>query len=617
MPTLPSPRPSKWRSWLRIPVEPENYQPPRRGILLLWCFIAGLFFIFILRFWYLQVHMGEEFSRQAQANRLREERIIAPRGRILDHKGRPLADNRLAYGISLVREDCPDIPATLAQISAWTGLPLAQIQEKYRADRRKGRPFEPMLLVPEMSFEQAAFIEANMISWPGVSISLRSLRHYPEKELFAHLLGYVAEASEKDMEADSDLNMGDLVGRQGLELTQEKTLRGRKGLNAAEVDAMGRALNKRLINAPVNGTDVRLAIDRDLQRACWEALGGEAGSVVVMEPNTGKLRALVTAPSYDNNLFASGISRKNWEALSKDPRFPLQNRVLQSVYPPGSVWKLMMTTLFLEQGIKPEQSVRCSGSVRVGNLTFRCWKRSGHGTVNMRRGVMESCDVYFYNFSTKVGIDKISAFAKQAGFGAPTGIDLPHEKGGLVPSREWKKARTKTGYWGQGDTLNVSIGQGATLTTPLQIAVNIALYLNGGKVLKPQVLDDAPVVVRSHVPAAASSLDFVQEAMRQTARAGTARVVSRPDADMGGKTGTAQVVKLRMQGGRVLKTKELPWEQRDHAWIGTWGKKGDKEYIVVVMVEHGGGGSSVAGPVAKKVYDHLFGTPVRAEGKKK
>ena len=595
------------RSWLKIQVESEGYQPPRGGVILLQVLVGLLFFVFVVRFWYLQMHRGAEFAQQAQNNRLRIERIFAPRGRIMDDQGKVLADNRTAYGLSLVREDCPDIPATLAQISAWSGIPLPQIWDKFRQDRFKVKSFEPLLMITDIDFDLVARIESEIYAWPGLEIVVRTKRSYPEKDLFAHVLGYVAEANEQEMAADSALAMGDLVGKQGLELELEKQLRGRKGLYDVEVDAHSRVLGKFLREEPRGGKEIRLSLDRDLQEAAWNALGGEAGCVVVMEPNTGKLRALVTSPAYDNNLFAAGTSQRDWDALRTNSRFPLQNRVIQSVYPPGSVWKLVVAAMLLERGVTPRESVNCSGQVTLGNQIFRCWKRGGHGSQDMQNALINSCDVYFYQMGERMGIDKLEEFAKASGFGRPTGIDLPHEKSGLVPSKDWKRRRFGR-PWVRGETYNVSIGQGYTLVTPVQMAVFVSGLLNGGDLLKPQLLDDAQREIKGRIPAKPSTLNFVVEAMRKTAAGGTARVVGRKDADMGGKTGTAQVVKLKMAANdRRLRTHEMEYAQRDHAWVTTWGIKDGKSYVVVVMVEHGGGGSSVAGPVAKKVYDHLFG----------
>jgi penicillin-binding protein 2 len=326
-----------------------------------------------------------------------------------------------------------------------------------------------------------------------------------------------------------------------------------------------------------------------------------------MEPDSGKLRALITSPAYDNNLFAAGISKRDWEALRTSNRFPLQNRVIQSVYPPGSVWKLVMAAMFLEHGISPRENVFCPGQVKLGEQIFRCWKQGGHGNVNMESALVVSCDVYFYLMAEKMGIDKIEAYAKACGFGRATGIGLPHERTGLVPSRVWKRRRFGQ-PWVRGETYNISIGQGYTLVTPVQMAVYVSALLNGGDLLKPQLMEEDERLVTGRLPAGARTRDFVVNAMRLAASGGTARIVARKDADMGGKTGTAQVVKLKMAAGdRRLRTAEMEYAQRDHAWIATWGVKDGKRYVIVVMVEHGGGGSSVAGPVARKIYDHLFG----------
>lgn len=595
------------RTWLKIQVESERYQPPRHGVIFLQVLVGALFFVLVVRFWYLQMHKGEEFARLALENRLRQERILAPRGRILDSNEQVLADNRTAYGLALVREDCPDVPATLAQISEWSGIDLPVIWEKYQSDRYKGKPFEPLLLIPDIDFDLVARIEADIHAWPGLKIVVRTKRNYPQRDLFANILGYVAEANEQEMEKDNALAMGDLVGKQGLELKLEKRLRGSKGLYDVEVDAHSHVLGKNMREHPRGGEDVYLAIDTRLQQAAWDALGGEAGSVVVMEPESGKIRVLATTPAYDNNLLAAGISRRDWDALRSSKRFSMQNRAVQSSYPPGSVWKLLMASMFLEHGVNPAAGVFCPGQVKLGNQIFRCWKHSGHGTMNMESAIIQSCDVYFYIMAERMGIDKISAYAKKSGFGAETKIDLPNERTGLVPSKEWKK-RYRNRVWVRGDTYNTSIGQGFTLVTPLQMATYVAALLNGGDFLKPQLLEMAPREVLHTIPASEKTRKFIVEAMRKTAAVGTAHVVARKDAVMGGKTGTAQVAKLKITGGdRVVKNSELQYTQRDHAWIATWGKKGDKSYVVVVMVEHGGGGSSVAGPIAKRMYEHLFG----------
>ena len=597
---------------MKIETGNDEYQPPKSGLLLLQCCIVLLFALFCARFWYLQIHRGADYVRMAQENRLRDERIFAPRGEIYDASGVLVAENRTAYGLALVREYCPDISAALAQVSAWTGVPLDRLNARYEQDRSKGRSFDPILLLTDMPFEQVAPIEAELYKWPGLRVVTHSRRYYPEGEAFSHILGYVAEASEKELAEDPDLSLGDMVGRQGLESVLERRLRGQKGLYRLEVDVLGRPLSRTLMESPHMGQNVTLSIDSRLQHAVMEAMGDYSGSVVVMDPDTGKLLALVTRPAYDNNIFIGGLSARDWNALRNDPRFPLQNRAIQSAYPAGSVWKLMMVGMLLEHGVSPQEKVFCPGQFTLGNHTFRCWRRGGHGAVDMEHALIYSCDVYFYSMAVKMGINNMEAFARACGYGRETGIDLPYETTGLVPSREWKKRRFGEA-WQQGDTVNASIGQGHVLVTPLQTAVFLSSIVNGGYLLKPQLIADAPREVTGRVPASEAHLKWIKNAMVQTveAQGATAKVLKRKDMTIGGKTGTAQVVKIKMQGDRRVKTAEMEFRQRDHAWIGSWGEKDGKRVVVVTMIEHGGGGGAVAGPVTKAVYNILF--PLEAE----
>ena len=592
---------------MNIEVGTDGYQPSRIGLIFLYSLVGVLFLLVVLRLWFLQMLHGEEYAQKAQANRTRQERIYATRGIILDRKGELLAENRAAFVLTLIREDCPDIPATLAQVSLWTGTPLPLLQSKFQQDSMRVKSFQPQIIATDIPFEKVAEIERQVFRWPGLSVQTRQRRYYPHGYLFAHILGYVADASEKELKADEKLALGDIVGKQGLELVLEKRLRGTKGQNIVEVDVLGRQLDKHQEEPPLAGENITLSLDIDLQKAASEALGEEAGAVVILEPYSGKLRALVTHPSYDNNLFTATLSKKDWAALVDDPRHPLQNRAIQSVYPPGSVWKLMMASLFLEQKVDPRATVHCSGSVTLGSHTFRCWKAGGHGSMTMMQSLINSCDVYYYEMAQRMGIDNIERFGKACGFGSPTGIDLPHERSGLVPGRQWKQMRFGE-PWQRGETLNVSIGQGYTLVTPVQMAVFVAALLNDGKLLKPSLIENEPEELKGTLPIPQHQRNFILEGMRVTATAGTARRINRADAIMGGKTGTAQVVRI---GDRRLKKHEMAYQHRDHAWLISFGIKDDKTYVVVVMVEHGGGGSSTAGPVVAKVYESLFG-PVEA-----
>jgi penicillin-binding protein 2 len=597
-----------------IQFDPERYQPPKGGLLLLQVCMAVLFFLLATRLWYLQILRGDDFERRATANHTRMERIYALRGLIRDQNGTFLAENRPGFDLAIVREECLDVPSTLAQISEWSNIPLDQILAKYTKNTyspatnpRGVKSFEPLILLPDMSFDLLAKIESELYNWPGLTIVTRAKRAYPQADLLTHILGYVAEADQEELNKDEKLQLGDSVGKQGLELVLEQVLRGRPGYDKVEKDAHGRSLHRSLETAPESGENITLTIDLSIQQAAWDALGEQAGSVVVLDAHSGRIIAMVSKPSYNNNLFVRGISSKDWRQILNNPRHPLQNRSIQSMYPPGSVWKLVMAGLLLENNVSPKETVFCSGETSLGNSIFRCWRRGGHGHVNMEKALVESCDVYFYHMGDRMGVDRIAAFASACGFGVPTTIDLPSEKGGLVPTSAWKLRRFNE-PWQRGETFNISIGQGFMLVTPVQIASFIGALTNGGQILKPLLLADEHPIVRGHLPMTDANREFLVENMRLTVAAerGTARVVRRNDAIMGGKTGTAQVVKLRMIGERRARLDETPYEQRDHAWIATWGMKNGRTIVVVVMVEHGGGGSSVAGPVAKKVYDVLF-----------
>ncbi|MBQ4132240.1 MAG: penicillin-binding protein 2 [Desulfovibrionaceae bacterium] len=587
---------------MKIELEGEGYQPSKPGLIFIQCLVLALFVTFVLRFWYLQIHMGEEFAERASSNRLHYKLIYAPRGFLQDRNGVLLAENLPAFALTLNQQDCPDITATISQVSNWTGIPAETLLTRYQQERQKSQRPEPISLIVGIPFDQVAKIEPFVQRMPELSIETRTRRNYPHGALFAHILGYVAEANEKEMERDPDLSLGDDIGKLGLESKMEKRLRGQKGRAQEERNAYGVTLSSSIAREAQSGDSITLSLDLEVQKLAVKALGEHSGCIVVMEPYTGKVIALVTQPSFDNNAFSTGLTSSQWDELRNNPRFPMQNRTIQSEYPPGSVWKLVTAGVFLKEGINPNETVFCSGAYRLGNRNFRCWKQGGHGSMSMKAALMNSCDVYFYHMSDRVGIDKISAYARACGFGAQTGIDLPYERGGLVPSREWKRQRTGSS-WQRGETLNVSIGQGATLVTPLQVAVYTSALLNGGYLLKPSLILSEPPQVTGKLPSTPEEQAFLVESMRLTAESGTARVIARPDAVMGGKTGTAQVRRI---DNERLKTHQMAYEHRDHAWITTWAQKGDKSYVITVMVEHGGGGSTTAGPVARDIYRYLL-----------
>ncbi len=586
--------------------ESEAQGAPKSGLLLLQGLVLCMFFIFALRFWYLQVHKGEEFSRLARENQLRRELIYAPRGTIRDRNGELLALNQPGYALTLVREDCLDVPGTLEQISRWTGIGYKALEDRFNQLRSQVKPFERMTLVSDISFDLVSRIEANTVYWPGLEINIRPRRMYPYGPVVSNILGYLLEADKEDLKDDKYLRPGDMVGKQGLEKIFEETLRGKKGLRQLEVDATGRDLNSTVLRQPMAGDDLAISIDLDLQAHILDQFEGKAGAAVVMEPETGQVLALVSSPTYDNNIFTSDSFSMRWASLNQHPRQPLLNRAIQSTYPPGSVWKLVVSATALHEGfVTPQTTFFCNGAYKLGRMTFRCWKKSGHGTVNLQRALVESCDVYYYQVGEKLGVDRMSKFAMLCGFGKPTGIDLPNEAGGLVPTREWKRKRFNE-PWQGGENLNMAIGQGFTLVQPLQVARFIAALVNGGKVLKPNLLRSDTPIVQQTLPLSDLYRKGILDAMVETVEHGhgTARKIRRSDVQLGAKTGTAQVVSI----GKVrLEAHEMPYKNRDHAWMAAWGKSQGKTYVVVVLVEHGGHGGSTAGPMVKAIFSHLFG----------
>lgn len=589
-----------------------NQQPPRSGLILLQALILGLFCLFATRLWYLQIHMGEEYARRAKENQLRQDTIFAPRGLIRDRNGDLLAVNEPAYALGLIREDCKDIDATLHQVAMWTGETFEDLKARFTKRRRRVKPFEPLILVPDLSFHQLAFIEANTLRWPGLEVLVRPRRKYRYGKIFAHVIGYVAEANETELGADSDLALGDAVGKQGIEYVLENRMRGVKGLAQYEVDVNGRRLKERILKHPRAGHEISLSIDLELQKLAMDWLAEEAGGVAVMDANTGQLWALATSPSYDSNDFSTGLSSAQWAALRDDPLHPMQNRVIQSTYPPGSIFKHVVAGSGLSYGmLDPHETVVCTGATRLGNHIFRCWKKGGHGKVDMERALVESCDVYFYKMGKKLTVDRMSAFAKACGFGSPTGIELPHEKSGIIPTREWKRKRFGESWQG-GDNLNMAIGQGYTLVTPLQVARFFAGVINGGKLLKPLLLKDESIQVQGHIPLNKQQLALLEKALIRTVDDphGTCRRIRTKGVAVGGKTGTAQVVRLTDEL-KELKDDQIPYRFRDHAWMAAIAEKGDKRFAIAVLVEHGLHGGSGAGPVVKAVIDYLFNGVVR------
>jgi len=577
------------------------------GPSLLLLMIVVLFCVFGIRLWYLQIYKSEFYKTKAQDNRTRQSTMYSPRGIIRDRFGTMLAENSPAYALAMVREDCPNIAATLDQIATWTGNDRGELQKAFEIGRRRVKAFDEQVVVPNIPFDLVATVEANHQTWPGLTIAVRPKRWYSYGSTLAHILGYVARANEEELNNDQDLQLGDDVGKQGVELILERRLRGTKGVQEFEVDAAGRVLSTKNVSQPMAGEDLTLSISLPLQEIVTKAMDGKTGAVVAMDADTGRILAQVSVPSYDPNEFVVGISHTKWTELLENPLHPLQNRPIQSTYPPGSVFKLAMAGLALESGVvTPSTTVFCPGKFTLGQRDFRCWSKGGHGVVDFRKSLRESCDVYYYYVGDKLGVDAISDFATRCGFNTKTGVELPHERSGLIPSSEWKMKRFGE-RWQGGETLNFSIGQGYTLTTPLQVARFVSALANGGSLLRPTLLLAGTPEVVGNLPVHPSTRKLILDAMVATVEEerGTAKAIRRPGVRVGGKTGTAQVVKLLDKYIRK-DTEDIPYKYRDHAWLASFAEKDGKRYVVVAMVEHGGHGGSEAGPVVAAVYDGIF-----------
>jgi penicillin-binding protein 2 len=515
----------------------------------------------------------------------------------------------------LVPEDARNVELTIENLAQFFRQSAAEMHVLLTQMSARP-PFEEITVKRDLSWDDVVALETHQLDLPGVSLRITPRRSYPLGSQLSHLLGYVSEASPHDLAADPRYRMGDLVGKAGLEKHWEKYLRGVNGGQQVEVDAVGRKLRVLREVEEVPGDTVKLTIDLDLQEAAAHALGERHGSVVALDPNTGEILALVNHPGFDPNVFARGVRPDEWNALLKDKHHPLNNRGIQGQYPPGSTFKIVVATAALEEGvINPFTHIHCGGGLQFGNHYFRCWKKGGHGAMNLHEALVQSCDVFFYQVAQRLGIDTIAHYARAFGLGIPTGIDLEHEKAGTIPDTAWKRKRFKQ-PWYAGETLSVAIGQGYVTATPLQMA-NLIATAAVGKRFRPhfvrQVETPDGEVVRTETPEQIGALKVrrttlmqLREALRDVVNTerGTGKKARLRGVEVAGKTGTSQVVKL---GQNRLKPSQLPWQQRDHAWFVAYAPADAPEIAVVALVEHAdGGGGAVAAPVAREVMDRYF-----------
>ncbi|OQY59955.1 MAG: penicillin-binding protein 2 [Desulfobacteraceae bacterium 4572_88] len=575
--------------------------------------VMGAFLILITRLIYLQVLEGDEYRRLSENNCIRLQSINSPRGLIFDRKGNLLVDNRPSFDLSIILKDAKPFERTLEKLSRYINVPVEEFWAKIEGS--KGMPsYKPILLRRDIGRDTLAAIEVHRFDLPGVVVDIREKRHYIREQSAAHLTGYLGEinADELKDEKYAECRAGDFVGKFGAEKAFDSFLRGKRGGRQVEVNARGQVVRVLKTVDAEPGHNVYLTIDQTLQEKAELLLEGIAGAVSVADPNTGQVLAMASSPSFDPNAFVSGLSHEDWNTLSSNPFRPMENKVIQGEYPPASTYKIVTAIAGLEERVIDENtSVYCPGHYVYGNRVFRCWKKTGHGTVNVVKALAQSCDVFFYQVGQKLGVDRLAKYAMACGLGERTDISLDHEAKGLIPTSAWKKKRTGIA-WQRGETLSVAIGQGYNLTTPLQMLVVISAVANGGTLYHPLILErvetvDGSVVyksekqVRGKLPASKRTLDIVKKGLWDVVNGagGTARVAQVEGLEISGKTGTAQVASRKKNDTR--RRKERPPHLRAHAWFVAYAPSDAPQIAVSVIVEHGEHGSGSAAPIAREL----------------
>ncbi|WP_431857982.1 penicillin-binding protein 2 [Azospirillum sp.] len=602
----------------------DRYRSFTRRMLVLGGLKVGLLSTLAGRLYYLQVVQSAKYTMLAEENRI-SLRLIAPsRGPITDRFGVPLAMNQQNYRVVVVSERTKNIPETLDKISQVVPLTDGDRRRVMREMQRKRR-FVPVTVRENLTWEQVATLEMNMPDLPGAAIDVGEIRYYPFAEATAHILGYVGAVAEAELNGDPVLSLpGFRIGKGGLEKFHEKNLRGTAGTSQLEVNAVGRVIRELSRDEGQPGREVQLTIDIGLQQFCQKRLSEEqSAAAVVMDVHTGAIYALASHPTYDPNQFTMGISAELWEELLSNPTTPLTNKAVAGQYPPGSTFKPVVAMAALEAGlVGPKHTVHCPGWMELGDHRFHCWKKGGHGSVDMVGALRDSCDVFFYDLARRLGVDRIAEMANRFGMGHASGLDLPHERPGLIPTREWKK-KALNQPWTQGESLIASIGQGYVLATPLQLATMTCRLANGGFAVKPHLTKQVKGVAaettnwpslgvkKEHLEVVMAGMNAVTNIQGGTAY--KARITE-PGFEMAGKTGSAQVRRITMaeRSTGVKKNEQLPWRERDHALFVAFAPVHAPRYAIGLIVEHGGGGSTAAAPIAR---DILLETQKRDPGR--
>jgi penicillin-binding protein 2 len=577
--------------------------------------VAVIFAGLAVCFWIFQIAQHQKFLETAENNRTRKLPLPAPRGVLLDRDGKVLVENHSTLNIALVREQTKNIPEVLRILAAATGVDEAQLRETVNRHRRDPI-YRPIVLIENASLEQVIAFRARRLELPGVQ-EVPS-RRYPASDMAAHVFGYVGEVTEPQLQRAEyqGVEQGAIVGQAGVELAYNKQLMGVDGNKTVVVNSVGREVDELDVHQPTMGRPLQLTIDGDVQRAIEDGFiaTGFNGAAVVLDPRNGEVLGFSSRPAYDPNAFAAGIDRATWAALNTDDLRPLQNRALQGRYSPGSTFKMAVGLAGLEEGvITPDFHVHCGGGQTFYGRYFKCWKKGGHGSVDLRHAIEQSCDVYFYTVGNMLGVDRINKWATLFGLGVKSGIDLPNELPGLVPSTEWKAKNTKEKKWYAGETISVSIGQGQVSVTPISLAVYTATLANGGTRVTPHLVkaaDDGhglkpvpPPPPQSKVEVTSEKLQAIRDGMWLVVNggSGTATRAKIPGKDVCGKTGTAQVISNQGRTSARGTTKNL----RDHGWFTFFAPRDNPEIAGVVFLEHGIHSANAAS-VAKHILETYF-----------
>lgn len=569
--------------------------------------IIAVTVILAVRLWQLQILNGAEYALLAEKNRIRTIQVVAPRGTITDRNGTPLVENRPSFNILLYRESVANIEATSAFVTSKIGVSPEELSSIL--SRGKATPlYHPIVIKEDVGIDDISVVEAHKQEHPELQLGPEPRRLYRYGALGAHVVGYVSEVSADELAKGvfPGARVGSLVGKFGVERTYNERLTGDDGSRVVLVDSLGREVGLLEEVDSTIGDDLRLTLDLELQTTAEDLLAGKVGAIVAMDPRNGEILALASSPSFDPNSFSTRISLEAWNQLVSDPNRPLQNRAIQNAYPPGSVFKLIMAEAGLDEGLVDESTrVFCRGSAFFYNRVFHCAVKQGHGSVDLENAIARSCNIFFYELGRRLGISRIAEHAQGLGLGERTGIDLPSERSGVMPSPEWKQ-RVRGAKWYVGETISVSIGQGAVTTTPIQIVRAVGCIASGGRLTTPHVLlraegaaDESRSRPERSVAIEAETMNRIRAGMWQSVNNwGTGRGAAIPGLDICGKTGTVQVISAERE--KEL-NRNLP-ALEDHSWFVGFAARDNPEIAVVVFVEHGGKGGIAAAPLAKEIF---------------